>query len=106
MSRNLATVTWYGDCCSSINVIARPDCLLRYRGHSAYEIVTLATPLVSVAHGGSVAKEIVRHRPRSQALRGINYGPIIGQLVVAAGSGAELMVIAAAVQIRRLQRRR
>ena len=35
------------------------------------------------------------------ALRGIDYGPIIGQLIVAASSGAALTVIAAAVQIRR-----
>jgi uncharacterized membrane protein YeaQ/YmgE (transglycosylase-associated protein family) len=39
-------------------------------------------------------------------LRGIDYGPIIGQLIVAAASGAALTVIAAAVQIRRRQRRR
>jgi hypothetical protein len=31
------------------------------------------------------------------ALRGIDYGPIVGQLIVAAVSGAALMVIAGAV---------
>ena len=40
------------------------------------------------------------------ALRGIDYGPIIGQVIVAAGSGAALTLIAAAVQIRRRERRR
>ena len=40
------------------------------------------------------------------ALRGIGYGPIIGQLIVAAASGAALTVIAGAVQIRRGKRRR
>ena len=40
------------------------------------------------------------------ALRGIDYGPIIGQVIVAAASGAALTVIAGAVQIRRRQRRR
>ena len=40
------------------------------------------------------------------ALRGIDYGPIIGQLIVAAASGAGLTVIAAAVQIRRRQKHR
>ena len=38
-------------------------------------------------------------------LRGIDYGPIIGQLLVAAASGAALTVIAAVVQIRRGQKR-
>ena len=40
------------------------------------------------------------------ALRGIDYGPIIGQVIVAAASGAALTVIAGAVQICRRQRRR
>lgn len=34
------------------------------------------------------------------ALRGIDYGPIIGQLIVAAASGAILTVIVAAVKTR------
>ena len=38
-------------------------------------------------------------------LRGIDFGPIIGQLIVAAASGAVLTVIAGAVQTRRRQRR-
>jgi CDP-diglyceride synthetase len=40
------------------------------------------------------------------AIRGIDYGPIIGQLIVAAASGAALTIIAGAVQIRRRERRR
>ena len=39
------------------------------------------------------------------ALRGVDYGPIIGQLIVAAACGAALTVIAAAVQTRRQRRR-
>jgi uncharacterized membrane protein YeaQ/YmgE (transglycosylase-associated protein family) len=39
------------------------------------------------------------------AIRGIDYGPIIGQLIVAAVGGAALTVIAAATQIRRRRRR-
>ena len=39
------------------------------------------------------------------ALRGFDYGPIIGQLIVAAASGAALTVIAGAVQTRRQRRR-
>ena len=35
------------------------------------------------------------------ALRGFDYGPIIGQVIVAAASGAVLTVIAGAVQARR-----
>jgi len=35
------------------------------------------------------------------ALRGIDYGPIVGQLLVAAASGAIVTVIAGAVQMRR-----
>jgi uncharacterized membrane protein YeaQ/YmgE (transglycosylase-associated protein family) len=35
------------------------------------------------------------------ALRGIDYGPIIGQVIVAAASGAILTVITGAVQTRR-----
>jgi len=38
------------------------------------------------------------------ALRGIDYGSIIGQLIVAAASGAALTVIAAAVQMRKKRR--
>ena len=40
------------------------------------------------------------------AIRGIDYGPIIGQLIVAAVSGAGLTVIASVVQIRRRQKHR
>jgi uncharacterized membrane protein YeaQ/YmgE (transglycosylase-associated protein family) len=39
------------------------------------------------------------------ALSGIDYGPIIGQVIVAAASGAVLTVIVGAVQIRRQMRR-
>ena len=39
------------------------------------------------------------------ALRGIDFGPIIGQLIVAAASGAVLTVIVGAVQTRRSQGR-
>jgi uncharacterized membrane protein YeaQ/YmgE (transglycosylase-associated protein family) len=38
------------------------------------------------------------------ALRGIDYGPIIGQLIIAAASGAALTVIAGAVQTHRRKR--
>jgi CDP-diglyceride synthetase len=39
------------------------------------------------------------------SLRGIDYGPIIGQLMVAAASGAVATVIAGAVRTRRRQTR-
>ncbi len=39
------------------------------------------------------------------SLRGFDYGPIVGQVIGAAVSGALLMVIAAAVKTRRDQRR-
>ena len=39
------------------------------------------------------------------ALRGIDYGPLIGQLIVAAASGAALTVITGAVATRRRQSR-
>jgi uncharacterized membrane protein YeaQ/YmgE (transglycosylase-associated protein family) len=39
------------------------------------------------------------------AIRGIDYGPIIGQLIVAGVGGAALTAIAAAAQVRRRRRR-
>ena len=67
-----------------------------------YDLGPLNT--VAGAIGGVVGTFILQ--VLISALRGIAYGPIIGQLIVAAASGAALTVIAAAVQIRRRQRRR
>jgi uncharacterized membrane protein YeaQ/YmgE (transglycosylase-associated protein family) len=39
------------------------------------------------------------------AIRGIDYGPILGQLIAAAVGGAALTLIAGAAQIRRRRRR-
>ena len=54
---------------------------------------------VAGAIGGVVSTLILQ--ALIPALRGIDYGPIIGQLVVAAASGAVLTVITGAVQSRR-----
>jgi uncharacterized membrane protein YeaQ/YmgE (transglycosylase-associated protein family) len=67
-----------------------------------YDLGPLNT--VAGAIGGVVGTFILQ--TLIAALRGIDYGPIIGQLIVAAASGAALTIIAAAVQIRRRQRRR
>ena len=52
--------------------------------------------------GGVVGALILSLIP---ALRGIDYGPLIGQVIVAAASGAVLTVIAGAVMTRRRQSR-
>jgi uncharacterized membrane protein YeaQ/YmgE (transglycosylase-associated protein family) len=59
---------------------------------------------VAGAIGGVVGTFILQ--TLISALRGIDYGPIIGQVIVAAANGAALTVIAGAMQIRRRKRRR
>jgi hypothetical protein len=58
---------------------------------------------VAGAIGGVVGTRILE--VLIPALRGLDLVPVIGQLIVAAASGAVLTVIAGAVQIRRRQRR-
>ena len=55
--------------------------------------------MISGAIGGVVGTLILQ--TLIPALRGIDYGPIIGQVIVAAASGAVLTVIVGAVQARR-----
>jgi uncharacterized membrane protein YeaQ/YmgE (transglycosylase-associated protein family) len=59
---------------------------------------------VAGAIGGVVGAQILQ--TLIPALRGMDYGPIIGQVIVAAASGAVLTVITAAVKTRQRQRRR
>ena len=59
---------------------------------------------VAGAIGGVVGAQILQ--TLIPALRGMDYGPIIGQVIGAAASGAVLTVITAAVKIRQRQRRR
>ena len=54
---------------------------------------------VTGAIGGIVSTQILQ--ALIPALRGIDFGPIIGQLIVAAASGAVLTVIVGAVKSRR-----
>ena len=58
---------------------------------------------VAGAIGGFVGTQILQLLIPD--LRGIDYGPIIGQVIVAAASGAVLTVAVAAVKSRRRQRR-
>jgi uncharacterized membrane protein YeaQ/YmgE (transglycosylase-associated protein family) len=59
---------------------------------------------VAGAIGGVVGAQILQFLIPD--LRGMDYGPIIGQVIGAAASGAVLTVITAAVKIRQRQRRR
>jgi uncharacterized membrane protein YeaQ/YmgE (transglycosylase-associated protein family) len=103
------------------NVVGRPNIVP--------DIVNLIIWLVAGVAGGNAAGELLKGdydlgpgntvagaiggvvgtfflQALISALSGIDYGPIIGQLIVAAASGAALTVIAAVVQIRRRQTRR
>jgi predicted CDP-diglyceride synthetase/phosphatidate cytidylyltransferase len=57
---------------------------------------------VTGAIGGIVSTQILQ--ALIPALRGIDFGPIIGQVIVAAASGAVLTVIVGAVRARREKR--
>ncbi len=59
---------------------------------------------VAGAIGGVVGTRILQ--ALIPALGGIDYRPIIGQVIVAAASGAVLTVVVGAVKTRRRQRRR
>jgi uncharacterized membrane protein YeaQ/YmgE (transglycosylase-associated protein family) len=60
--------------------------------------------LVAGAIGGVIGAEILQ--TLIPALNGFDFGPVLGQVVGAAASGAVLTVIAAAVKTRRRQSRR
>ncbi len=58
---------------------------------------------IAGAIGGIVGAQILQ--TLIPALRGLDYGPIIGQVIVSGACGAALTMIAAAVQTRRQRRR-